>query len=121
MSQVELKLTQDATQGDDSIPFERRHTPRRRLVGNATAIRTETIEGSPRYRLHSVELCDASQNGVGLLSGDPIPRGTALLIVLPAHGPDQGPEILGHVARCVPQPDGRYRIGVASRRGIVAA
>jgi hypothetical protein len=40
---------------------------------------------------------------------------------MPAHGPDQGPELLGRVARCEPQPDGRYRIGVASQRGIVAA
>lgn len=96
------------------IPMERRRTLRRPLEAPITAVRCGHDPAKHRLRICAMELCDTSMGGMAMRSDTPLEVDEPLAMTMPAHGPDMGLELQGHVVHCRPvrDPQGRKRFEI---------
>lgn len=109
MSELPLKLTQSSPD-QDVLPFERRREPRRRAVGQVTALRTASRPGQ-NSRICSLRLTDMSDSGLGAVVSEPLEIGSTLAVFFPPHGPERGFDLYGQVVRCQPTDRG-HELGI---------
>ncbi len=109
---------------DDGGPFkifklDRRRETRLPVEGNAMAAFSS---GHEPVRLTPVDLLDASDHGIGVLSPVPVEEGSTLCLY-PTTGvnqPNLDSRRIGLVVRCEPKPEG-YIIGVRCAASRIAA
>ena len=111
---------QPPTDGSDSddvdrgpYSFDRRRSPRWDAYGSATAF---ILDGESFGRMHTLQLTDAAQDGIGADSNDAISPGT--MVSLGFEDPGQIAQ-QGVVVRCLPTGDG-YRVGILFQRRLAA-
>jgi len=111
MSEATLKLVEaDANQGD-ILRFERRRANRHVIGGRVTALRKDVDPNSSTNRICSLQLLDISDEGIGVISQDPISTGSPISIFFPPHGAEGGFDLFGKVVRCQ-RLDHGHQIGV---------
>ena len=115
-----LRLVDPREHEFDSIPMEKRSSPRWRLSGRVTALISEQLADERRNRISSVELLNMSQGGIGAFSLETIPADAMITIFIPPHGPEAGYDVTGQVVRLRPR-DGGYEFGIRVFRRMAAA
>jgi hypothetical protein len=95
----------------DSLRWERRRSARHALQGQVTSVHIPAPNQLSR-KICSLRLLNLSDDGLGAVCGEPIPRGRPITIYFTSHGPERGFEMVGVVTRCQPHPAGGYDLGV---------
>jgi len=114
MSQA-LRLIDPTAENRDSLYFERRTSPRRRIAGSVSAVvrepgHDEQIDGAGR--MCALKLRDISDGGIGALAQQPIAVGSQITIFFPPHGAEPGFDLVGMVVRCR-SIDDRHDLGIS--------
>lgn len=103
-----LRLT--ATE-QDVLPFERRGETRRSLGGHVTAVRPGSMPDGTLQRIHSLQLLNMSDGGLGAIVQEPVDVGSRIAVFFPPHGPERGFDLYGRVVRCERKTQG-FEVGV---------
>ena len=110
MSQA-LKLSDSSVIISDSLYFERRRHPRRRVSGQVSAVvREPGVEDGPA-KMIALNLVDQSASGLGVVSIEPIAVGSRITVFFPPHGAEPGFDLIGQVVRCRSN-NNRHTLGI---------
>jgi len=109
-TQTSLRLI-DSSQ-DDVLPFDRRSQSRRKVNSHVTAIQSQTTKANGgRNRICTLRLLNMSDSGLGAETAVPIEIDSAITVYLPAHGPEHGTNLYGHVVHCT-QHGSIHEVGI---------
>ena len=111
MSQA-LRLSDASVTIPDTLYFERRRHPRRRMRGQVTAVIREPDTPDAPAKMVTLDLIDLSDSGVGATSTEPIAVGSKVTVFFPPHGAEPGFDLAGEVVRCRSN-DNLHTLGIA--------
>lgn len=111
MSDHAFKLV-ETKPAPDTLRFERRSVPRRRISGEATVVCTREDDDNRQRKITKLALRDVSAQGMGAVCRDELLPGTRVAILMPPHGVENGFDLFGRVIRCE-RCDAGYEIGIA--------
>ncbi len=95
----------------DSYRLNRRRLERHHLSGRVTAVADKPDAQNIHGRICSLQLLNISDQGLGVISQDPLDLDSAITVFFPAHGPERGFDAWGHVVRCTPREYG-HELGI---------
>ena len=98
-----LKLVKPPNEPADVLFLERRSCDRTPLIGQATAIITDSNDkDQPNKKICTVQLANICDTGLGIITQEPVAVGenVQITVFIQPHGPEGGYDLTGTVARC---------------------